>query len=134
MKSRCHNQKRPDYQYYCGKGITVCSEWQEFKPFYDWSMANGYQDDLTIERIDVNGNYEPNNCKWATNKEQANNKISNHLITYKGEAKTLTEWCEHLGIKERTVSTRIHKLKWEISKAFETPIRKLRKDKGNGNL
>ena len=82
MKQRCLNPNNPDYvRWYGSRGITVCDEWKnDFKAFYDWSMSHGYQENLTIDRIDVNGNYEPSNCRWATILEQANNKRNNVFV------------------------------------------------------
>lgn len=78
MKQRCRDVKAINYKHYGGKGIRVCDEWREnFQAFYDWAMANGYRDDLTIDRIDTKKNYEPSNCRWATMKEQQNNRSNN---------------------------------------------------------
>ena len=75
MKTRCLNPNDPHFERWGGRGITICQEWEHnFQAFYDWAISNGYSDDLSIDRIDVNGNYEPSNCRWATAKEQNNNK------------------------------------------------------------
>lgn len=74
IKQRCNNPKLAIYKHYGGRGITVCEEWNEFQPFYEWAMSHGYSDDLSIDRIDPNRGYEPSNCRWSTAKEQANNR------------------------------------------------------------
>jgi hypothetical protein len=109
MKQRCGNPKAISYKFYGAKGVSVCEEWQEFKPFYDWAMANGYNDDLSIDRIDVNGNYEPSNCRWATLEEQANNKRTSHLITIGGETFTLSEWLAKVNLTRRAFYDRVKK-------------------------
>lgn len=128
MKRRCYKPYDKEYHNYGGRGITVCEQWQEFKPFYDWAMANGYDENAprgqcTIERIDVNGNYEPSNCKWATQKEQMNNYRGNYWITYKSEKKTLKQWGEITGIERRTICDRL-KRGWPIERALtEKPFK-----------
>ena len=95
IKQRCLNPADTRYERYGGRGISICKEWENsFQAFYDWAISNGYSDDLTIDRIDNDGNYEPSNCKWSTNKEQCNNRSSNINIKIGNTTKTLTEWCE----------------------------------------
>ena len=110
MKDRCYREKCSEYHRYGGRGITVCDEWREsFEAFRDWAMANGYMEGLTIERKDTNGDYCPENCCWATQKEQANNRRTNHLITYKGETHTMKEWAEIYNIPYYLLKDRIRK-------------------------
>lgn len=110
MKDRCNNPNNTSYKNYGGRGIKVCEKWEEdFKLFKEWALQNGYKEGLTIDRIDFNGNYEPNNCRWITNKEQQNNKTTNVFITYKGETKTLTQWAEIYEIEPATVKYRLKK-------------------------
>lgn len=122
IKRRCYNKNFKEYHNYGGRGIVVCSEWlDDFMNFYNWGMSNGYKENLSIDRINVNGNYEPSNCRWATLKEQANNKTTNHFITYKGITKTITQWAEFFNIDKRLLQDRIKKLKWDFEKAVKTP-------------
>ncbi len=121
MRERCRNSKSPYYKDYGGRGISVCNEWNGkdgFEKFYKWSMANGYADDLSIDRINVNGNYEPSNCRWITLQAQNRNRRSCVYLTYKGETHILTEWAEILGIKRSTLSRRYHS-GYSIEKMFE---------------
>jgi hypothetical protein len=106
---------------YGGRGIRVCDKWQVFEGFWN-DMGATYKDGLTIDRIDVNGDYAPGNCKWATWKEQANNKRNNHYVFYNGERMTLKEACMKQGINYQAVSARL-KLGWDFEKAIKTPIR-----------
>lgn len=122
MHERCERVKHPHYDAYGGRGINVCEEWKEYLPFAEWARNNGYTDELTIDRIDVNGNYEPNNCRWITMKEQHSNKRSNRIIEYRGQKYTLTQLAEKSGIKKTTLKERIN-LGWSIEDAVERPVR-----------
>lgn len=108
MKSRCYNTKNPYYYNYGGRGVIICDEWlNDFETFYNWAMNNSYKENLTIDRIDVNGNYEPNNCRWITIRENSNNKRNNHFETYNGETHTIAEWARILGINNSTLNNRL---------------------------
>lgn len=123
MKVRCYSKTNPRYKEWGGRGITMCAEWKDsFLAFYKWSVENGYNDELTIDRIDNNGNYEPSNCRWATLKEQANNTRRNHFITFNGETHTISEWSERLGIGRGVIKDRIEKLHWTPEQALSIPV------------
>lgn len=121
MKWRCYNPKAHGYKWYGERGIKVCDEWRnDVVAFWNWAQENGYADSLTIDRIDSNGDYCPENCRWATYKEQANNQRSNRKIEYRGEVKTLQQWVETLGLSIDTVSDRLRD-GWNVEDAFNLP-------------
>ena len=135
MKSRCYNPKNKRYARYGGRGITVCQEWMDFTNFYNWSINNGFNESLTLDRIENDKGYCPQNCRWATQKLQANNRSSNDIFCIDGVSKTLSEWCDiyydsvcpnheknRLSVY-KIIYYRIFKQKWEIKKAFNTPIK-----------
>lgn len=107
MKKRCYRKAHINYNNYGGRGITICDEWlDKTTNFYDWAMSNGYSDDLSIERINSEGNYEPNNCRWASKKEQARNIKTNHQITFNNETHCIAEWAEILNVHYDVVRRR----------------------------
>lgn len=121
MRNRCYRTKDKSYAIYGGRGITVCDEWlNSFQVFYDWSMANGYEEGLTLERKDTNKGYSPENCCWITKAEQARNRRSNHPLTYKGETKLLVDWAEEYNISFKTLSRRIRD-GWDVERALTEP-------------
>ena len=108
MKSRCYNVNVYAYQYYGARGIEVCDEWlHDFKAFYDWSMANGWKEGLSIDRIDNDGPYAPWNCRWADNITQANNKRNNRIISINGVSKTVKQWADANGIDAKLIYSRL---------------------------
>ncbi|MBE7084268.1 MAG: hypothetical protein E7373_06695 [Clostridiales bacterium] len=122
LKSRCLNMSFKFYKNYGGRGIKVCDEWlNNPQSFYDWAIANGYNSNLTIDRIDFNGNYEPSNCRWVDMKTQSNNRRNNHIITLNGVSHTLSEWSSLTGIEQSTIRARL-KRGWSEEKALN-PIK-----------
>lgn len=124
MKWRCYCEKNTSYERYGGRGIKVCDEWlNDFLPFYNWAMSSGYRDDLTLDRIDNNGDYRPDNCRWVTMKVQDNNKRNNKFYEHDGKRMTGSQWSEYLGAKDRhLISDRIDR-GWSIERALSTPAR-----------
>ena len=105
MKSRCYDTKDRNYKNYGGRGITICDEWLKDKnSFIKWALENGYEKRKSIDRIDVNGNYEPSNCRWATTSEQARNTRRNVFIKYNGETYIITDLSKKLGIDIKFLS------------------------------
>ena len=120
MKQRCCDANSTYYKDYGGRGITICPEWlNDFQAFYNWAVANGYANNLTIDRKDVNGNYEPSNCRWVTQKEQQNNTRKNYLLKYNGKIQTLAQWAEETQIPYRTLWSRL-KRHWTIERTLTT--------------
>ena len=109
MKGRCKYPSTDYYKRYGGRGITYCEEWDVFLNFYEWSKSSGYKDGLTLDRINNDGNYEPSNCRWITQKEQMSNTSQNIFVEIDGVTKTIAGWSEQTGIKHKTLSIRYHK-------------------------
>lgn len=127
MRARCNKPTSLMYNNYGGRGIKVCDEWDKaFEPFMEWALSHGYEEGLTIDRIDVNGNYEPNNCRWETKKKQALNRTDNHMLTAFGKTQTIKEWADETGIKYDTIERRINAYGWSPEEAVSTTKRKRR--------
>ena len=121
MRARCSDKNDPLYG---GRGIAVCDEWLDYQAFKKWAMSHGYRDDLSIDRINTNGNYEPSNCRWATAKDQANNTRRTRFITFNGETYSVSEWAHLLGIRQSTLSMRLNKYMWSADKALREEVRR----------
>lgn len=131
-KSRCYNQRYEAHKNYGTRGITVCDEWKNnFMSFYNWAINNGYRDDLTLDRINNNGDYEPSNCRWVTIGEQADNRRNSRRITYGRKTQTLKQWSNELGLDYKLLYNRLYKLKWSVEKSFVTQPKKA---KGGQNV
>ena len=132
MKNRCYNPKNKFYKDYGRRGIGVCEEWRDEKNghsnFQKWALDSGWKEFLSIDRIDVNGNYEPSNCRWSTPKEQANNRRNNAYITIHGVTKTAQEWAEQVGITERAFMSRVN-YGWDEDRLLEPKNKPLKMTK-----
>ncbi len=127
MKNRCSSPNNHAYSRYGGRGITVCEEWADYLSFKQWALSHGYCDNLTIDRVDVNGNYCPENCRWATYSEQNSNQTNTPRYEYNGETHTLREWSAITGIPQRALKKRIYILKWPIEKALTQEMKQYAK-------
>lgn len=127
MKARCNYPANKSYRNYGGRGIIVCTEWNDFLPFQEWALNNGYSDSLTIDRIDNSKGYCPENCRWVNYYVQNNNRRYNHLIEYKGEIKTLAQWAVTTGLPATTLYNRLEVLGWSVERALKTKTKKFRR-------
>lgn len=127
IRKRCYNIKDKSYDRYGGRGIEVCEEWKKsFQSFYNWAHANGYNEnakygECTLDRIDVNGNYCPENCRWVSFHKQANNRTNTQFILFNGESHSLSDWAKIVNIDYQCLYSRIHDNHWDIEKALTTP-------------
>ena len=123
MIYRCQNPKNQAYKWYGARGIKVCQKWQTFEGFKKWVEETRTNEEYTVERIDVNGDYCPENCTWIPLSSQANNRRSNVMIEYNGKRQNLTDWCKELNLNYKRVHNRIYKLGWDFSKAISMPVK-----------
>lgn len=122
MRQRCNNPHNKRFKHYGKRGISVCREWDEsFESFYEWALANGYKEGLSIDRIDVNGKYEPSNCRWVTQLRQVNNTRRNKNYQYKGKEQSLADWARELNLNYYTLRSRA-RIGWNIERMLETPM------------
>lgn len=126
MKARCYNKNEVAYPNYGGRGIQMCDEWLDsqcgFERFVDWALGNGYSDDLTIERVDVNQSYCPSNCAWITKDEQARNKRRTIWVDYKGRHVQLSVLCAEKGMNYDSVHNRMFRFGWDVERSIDTPL------------
>lgn len=127
IKERCFNKNNRNYAQYGGRGISMCKEWEDYSVFRAWAIENGYDKDApyskcTLDRIDNNLGYNPENCRWVTSMEQCNNRSSNHLVTFNGEKHTISEWARITGIRKDTLRRRIMCYGWDIERALTEPV------------
>jgi hypothetical protein len=122
MKNRCYKTDDPHYSRWGGRGIYICDEWKEnFLAFYEWAQQSGYKKGLSLDRIDNDGPYSPNNCRWATREEQMNNTRHNKYITFEGKTLSVTQWSKHLNVKAKILRQRLQR-GWSDEEVITTPL------------
>lgn len=127
MRRRCTTPTNQNYARYGGRGITICAEWDDYESFRDWAKANGYKPNLTLDRIDNDGPYSPDNCRWADRRVQAQNRSTVRLVTYQGKEQTLPEWAEEYGLTANALRNRLRH-GWSMKRALATPLQDTRKE------
>jgi hypothetical protein len=123
MKRRCLKKGSENYDNYGGRGITLCKEWLDFIPFRDWALAHGYQDNLTIDRINNDDGYYPENCRWVDHAVQNRNTSRNRYLTFNGETMTVMDWSKRINISYSSIQNRLS-LGWDVERVLTTPVRK----------
>ena len=124
MKRRCFNHNCPKFKNHGGRGITVCNDWvSDFVKFHDWAISHGYEDNLTLDRKNNDGNYEPDNCTWSTSYQQNINRRNTRHITFSGETKSLSEWSRITGIKPSVLSLRLFTHRWSVERSLSQPVK-----------
>lgn len=138
MKRRCYNPKNKQFKDYGGRGIKLCDKWNNreivnlgrsgrftkgWLAFQEWALTHGYNDSLTIDRLDNDKDYCPENCRWVSRKIQQNNKRNNRIIIYKGKSQTLAQWCDELCLNYHTVFYRLDVMHLSVEEAFILPLR-----------
>lgn len=133
IKSRCYNKNLKSYKDYGGRGIKVCNEWlNSFESFKEWAYSNGYEDNLTIERKDIDGDYCPSNCTWIPFREQQRNRRICYAFEYNGRQQDLSSWCKELNLPYKNIHNRIYKLGWPFERAISEPVHIEKRNKKNG--
>ena len=133
IKNRCYNKNNKSFKDYGGRGIKVCNEWlNSFETFKEWAYSNGYEDNLTIERKDVDGDYCPSNCTWIPFNEQQRNRKICYSFEYHGRKQDLSSWCKELNLPYKNIHNRIYKLGWSFDRAISEPVHIEKRNNKNG--
>lgn len=123
MNYRCSDVRNGNYVLYGARGIAVCNNWRDdFWTFYAWAIQNGYEEYLTIDRINNDGNYSPDNCRWVTRREQQRNRRDRHNVEYRGKTQLLSDWAREYGVAVNVLANRIVRYNWSMERALTTPV------------